>query len=55
MLGHCDWTSDDSLGGLGALEGCPNTQTTVVLDQNSIPPWILYAAAAWAILMLMKK
>ncbi len=54
-LGHCDWSTDDSLGGLSALEGCPNTSPTVVLNQDSIPPWILWAIAAWGIAMLLKK
>ena len=54
-MGHCDWATDDSLGGLAALEGCPNTSPTVVFNQDSIPPWILYAVAAWGIAMLLKK
>ena len=57
-LGHCghsDWARDDALGGLSALDGCPNTNPTVVFDQNSIPPWILYAVAGWMLWMAFKK
>jgi hypothetical protein len=54
-LGHCDWTSDNSLGGLGALEGCPNTSPTVVFNQDSLPTWVLYAIAAWGLWMAFKK
>lgn len=55
QLGHCDWATDDGLGGLAALEGCPNTSPTVVLNQDSIPPWILYAVAGWMLWMAFKK
>ncbi len=54
-LGCADWTCDNSLGGLGALEGCPNTSPTVVFNQDSIPQWILWAVAAWGIAMLLKR
>lgn len=54
-LGCADWTCDNSLGGLGALDGCPNTSPTVVFNQDSIPTWLLYTIAAWGLWMAFKK
>ena len=55
-LGHCnDWFSQNELGGLSSLEGCPSSSPTVVLNQDSIPPWILYAVAGWMIWMAIRK
>ncbi len=54
-MGHCDWATDDTLGGLASLEGCPNTSPTVVLNQDSLPQWLLYAVGAWMLWMAFKK
>lgn len=56
-LGHCSGDSTWADGYLNDanLGACPTSNPTVIVEATQIPQWVLLAAGAFALLMLLKK